>query len=262
MASAQTMLARALTALVAFCALTACAAKPDSRDRLDAPAVIVAPYDTSDGEVVWAVLPPRNESGTSFARADLIGDELVAAVQQIRGVRCLPLNRAIEVSRELGMPDGPRDSADAVRLAEALGVDAVIASSITAFDPYDPPILGLALALYARPGAMTRAANTQLDTMALTVAFTDFGRFDGVRFGGEPVTVVSEHLDARDHGVLMALRQYAAGRADPNSSLRWRVYTASMELYTRFAAHHTVGRLIDEEWLRMAREANPAAQRP
>lgn len=264
MTSVQTMLARALTALVVVCTLTACATRHDARDRLDAPTAIVAPYDTTAGEVVWAVLPPRNESGTSYARADLIGDELVAAVQQIRGVRCLPLNRAIEVCRELGMPDGPRDSADAVLLAEALGVDAVVASSITAYDPYDPPILGLALALYARPGGggMSRSANANLDPQALTVAFTDFGRFDGVRFGGEPVTVVSEHMDARNHGVLMALRQYAAGRADPTSSLRWRVYTASMELYTRFATHHTVGRLIDEEWLRMAREANPAAQRP
>lgn len=239
-----------------------CASKPDRRDTLHVPAVVVAPYDTSQREVVWAVLPPRNESGTSLVRTDLVGDELVAAVQQVRGVRCLPLNRAIEAARELGMHEGPRDSAEATRLAEALGVDAVIASTITAYDPYDPPILGLALALYARPGAMARTPGSGLDTRALTVAFTDFGRFDGVRFGGEPVTVVSEHLDARDHGVLTALRRYAEGRSDPNSSLRWRVYTASMELYTRFAAHHTVGRLIDEEWLRMAREANPAARRP
>lgn len=260
------MLARMLTVLLLLqpvvAMLSACAAKPDRRDTLAPPAVIVAPYDPAAGDVTWAVLPPRNESGTSFVRTDVVGDEIVAAVQQIRGVRCLPLNRSIEAARELGMPDGPRDSADAVRLAEALGVDAVIASTITAYDPYDPPILGLALALYSRPGAMTRPTNAQLDTRALTVAFTDFGRFDDVRFGGEPVTVVSEHLDARNHGVLMALRRYAEGRSDPNSSLRWRIHTASMELYTRFAAHHTVGRLIDEEWLRMAREGARGPQEP
>lgn len=256
------MLASLLAALIVAGFLPACASKPDPRDRLDVPAVLVAPYDTARREVVWAVLPPRNESGTSFVRTDLVGDELVAAVQQIRGVRCLPLNRALEAANELGMPDGPMDAGDAVRLAEALGVDAVIASSITAYDPYDPPVMGLALALYSRPGAMTRTANADLDTRALAVAFTDFGRFDGVRFAGEPLTVVSEHLDARDHGVLMALRRYANGRSDPNSSLRWRVYTASMELYTRFAAHHAVGRLIDEEWMRMAREAHAAARTP
>ncbi len=252
------MLARMLAALLGVGMLSACAARPDPRDRLDPPPVTVAPYDTSAREVVWAVLPPRNESGTSFVRPDLIGDELVAAVQQVRGIRCLPLNRAIEAARELGMPEGPLDSADALRLAEALGVDAVVASTVTAYDPYDPPVLGLALALYTRPDAMTRPARADLDPAALTMAFTDFGRFDGVRFGGEPVSVVSEHLDARDHAVLMTLRNYATGRSDPHSSLRWRVYTASMELYTRFAAHHTVGRLIDEEWLRLARRGAAA----
>lgn len=261
MTSAQTMLARALAVLLAVCAFAACATKPDPRDRLDAPAVLVAPYDPSR-EVVWAVLPPRNESGTSYARTDLIGDELVAAVQQIRGVRCLPLNRSLEACRELGMPDGPRSSEDAVRLADALGVDAVVVASVTAYDPYDPPVLGLALALYAKPGALERPTGVRPDPAALTMAYTDFGRFDGVRFGGDPVTVVAEHLDARDHGVLMAVRRYATGRSDPTSSLRWRVYTASMDLYTRFAAHHTVGRLIDEEWLRTARRAATEAERP
>ena len=38
--------------------------------------------------------------------------------------------------------------------------------------------------------------------------------------------------------------------------IRWRVYLASMGLYTRFAAYHAVGRLIDEEWLRLARDAD------
>lgn len=264
MTTVQNMLARvALIALLSVVTtLTACRTKPDPRDRLDVPTATVAPYDTSIREVVWAVLPPRNESGTSLAQTDLIGDELVAAVQQVRGVRCLPLNRALDAARELGMPEGPRDSADAIRLADALGVDAVIASTVTAYDPYDPPILGLALALYAKPGSMNATTQAALDTGALRMAFTDFGRFEGVRFGGDPVTVISQHLDARDHGVLMALKNYATGRSDPNSSLRWRVYTASMELYTRFAAHHAVGRLIDEEWLRLAREANPAAKRP
>lgn len=264
MTTVQNMLARVVVVglIAALATLTACRTRPDPRDRLDVPAPVVAPYDTSIREVVWAVLPPRNESGVSVVRTDLVGDALVAAVQQVRGVRCLPLNRSIDAARELGMPDGPRDSADAVRLADALGVDAVVAATVTAYDPYDPPILGLALALYAKPGSMNATTQASLDTTALRMAFTDFGRFEGVRFGGDPVTVVSQHLDARDHGVLMALKNYATGRSDPNSSLRWRVYTASMELYTRFAAHHSVGRLIDEEWLRLAREANPAARRP
>ncbi len=101
-----------------------------------------------------------------------------------------------------------------------------------------------------------------LDPKALSMAYTDFGQFDGNRFGGDPITVVSEHLNARNHEVLMAVRNYAIGRSDQMSALGWRSYTASMELYTQFAAHHCVGRLIDEEWLRLARQQRYGTSRP
>ncbi|MFK7758813.1 MAG: hypothetical protein AB8C13_02570 [Phycisphaerales bacterium] len=249
MTSAQTMLAVLLSCiLIGF---SGCAAT-DPRDRLNVPGVIVAPYDTSRGEVLWAVIPPMNESGVSSIREDEIGDTIVAAVQGIRGVRCLPINRTLQAMRETGI-DQITSTNEAIALANTLGVDGIIAGSITAYDPYDPPVLGLALALYSRPGAMKQGPKTDLDPRALTMAYTDFGNFDGSRFEGDPVNSVSQHLDARDHAVLMDLKRYAEGRSDSQSALRWRIYTASMELYTQFVAHHTVGRLIDEEWLRYAR---------
>lgn len=253
MTSAQTMLASAILAATLLLSSFGCAST-DRREVLYPPGVIVAPYDTSAGDLLWAVLPPVNESGTSYADPLGIGDEIVASVQGIRGVRCVPLNRAIDAIRALGLENGIADSSDANRIAEYLGVDGVIASSVTAYDPYDPPTLGLALALYARPGQMARGTQAVLDPKALSMAYTDFGRFDAVRFGGEPVSVVSEHLDARNHEVLMSVRNYAIGRSDPTSALQWRAYTASMDLYTQFATHHCVGRLIDEEWLRLARQ--------
>ncbi len=249
MTSAQTMLALLLSGVLI--GLSGCRTI-DPRDRLDIPGLIVAPYDTSQGDVLWAVIPPANESGVSSVRADEIGDQIVAAVQGIRGVRCLPINRTLQAMRALGI-NQITSTNEAIALANALGVDAIIAGSITAYDPYDPPTLGLALALYSRPGAMKQGPKTDLDHRALTMAYTDFGKFDGSRFAGDPVNSVSQHLDARDHAVLMDLKRYAQGRSDPNSAMRWRIYTASMDLYTQFVAHHTVGRLIDEEWLRYAR---------
>lgn len=249
MTSAQTMLA-VLLSCVLF-GLTGCQST-DPRDRLDVPGVIVAPYDTSSGEVLWAVIPPMNESGVSSVREDIIGDTIVAAVQGIRGVRCLPINRTLAAMRQNGIQQITSTN-EAIALANTLGVDGIIAGSITAYDPYDPPTLGISLALYSKPGAMKAGAKADLDHRALSMAYTDFGAFDGTRFAGDPVNTVSQHLDARDHAVLRDLKRYAEGRSDPNAALRWRVYTASMDLYTQFVAHHTVGRLIDEEWLRYAR---------
>lgn len=219
------------------------------RDRLDVPRVIVSPYDTRNGEVLWAVIPPRNESGVSLVREDMIGDAIVAAVQGVRGVRCLPINRSLEAMRVTGIREVTSTN-EAMQLANTLGVDGIVVGSITAYDPYNPPVLGLALAVYAQPGAMEPEQDLSLDPFALSMAFTDYGRFDSTKFAGDPVSAVSEHLDARDHAVLMDLQRFARGRSDNNSALRWRVYTASMELYTRFVAHHTVGRLIEHEWIR------------
>ena len=264
MTSAQNMLAPFLvgTLLLISTIMMGGCEMGQKRDQLYPPGVIVSPYDTAQGDVLWAVIPPRNESGTSLANDLAIGDAVVAAAQGIRGVRCLPLNRSISALRELGLTRGIQSSADAHRIAEYLGVDAVLAGSITAYAPYDPPVLGLALALYAKPGSMANTSQSKLDTRALTMAFTDFGTFDGLTFAGKPVSVVSEHLDARDHGVLMAVKGYAQGRSDQNSALAWRIYTASMNLYTQFVAHHTVGRLIDEEWLRMSQMMRSNEQRP
>ena len=249
MTSAQTMLA-----VLLGCILIGCAGcnNTDKRDRFNVPGVIVAPYDTTQGEVLWAVIPPMNESGVSSVREDEVGDHIVAAVQGIRGVRCLPINRTLAAMRETGIHQ-ITSANEAIALANTLGVDGIIAGSITAYDPYDPPVLGLALALYSRPGAMQRGQQADLDSRALTMAYTDFGSFDGSRFSGDPINAVSQHLDGRNHEVLMELKRFAEGRSDSTSALRWRVYLASMDLYTQFVAHHTVGRLIDEEWLRYAR---------
>lgn len=236
----------ALTVLLPGCAT-------QKGDGLYPPAALVAPYDTSEGEVLWAVIPPRNESGTSIVDEHAVGDAVVAAVQGVRGVRCLPVNRTLEAMRALGLENGIANPGEADRLAKTLGVDGIVAGSVTAWDPYDPPTVGLALALYARPGAMSRRNEEMLNPYLLSRAYTDAG-FLKSNFAGDPTTVASEHLDARDHDTLLAVRRYAEGRSDKSSALGWRVHLMSMDLYTRFAAYQTVRRLLDEEWLRLAKE--------
>lgn len=262
MTSVQTMLKRVITlAIIAsFLAPMGACALTKKRDPLTPPGVTVAPYDSARGDVLWAVIPPLNESGTSVVDIDRVGDSIVASVQQVRGVRCLPLNRSIDAMRSLAYYGGIETSSDANQIAEFLGVDAILVASITAYDPYDPPVFGLALALYARPGAMAYGGQDALDTRALTASFSDFGTTAGLSFAGEPVSVVSEYLDGRNHEVQYAVRAYAEGRSEAQSAMQWRIYLASMNLYTEFGAHHTVARLIDEEWLRLARQ--PVSMKP
>lgn len=270
MTSAQTMLNsdahplwggrfRTLAAAVlAVITLTGCSQAP--KEKLVAPRTMVAPYDTSRGDVLWAVVPLRNESGTSVVDTLEVSDKVVAAASQIRGVRTLPLNRTIATMRALNMP-GLQTPADAKRLATEMGVDALLVGSITAWDPYDPPTLGLALALYARPGSMDKRGEAQLDTRKLEFQPTDYQYFARSSFDSAPASVVSEYMDGKNHQVLMEVKSYAEGRHDPSTALGYKRYLASMDLYVEFGGWQTVSRLLDQEWVRLARVPGPTAKK-
>ncbi|HZW08435.1 MAG TPA: hypothetical protein VFF69_00890 [Phycisphaerales bacterium] len=258
MTSAQTMLAirrRRLGAVLALAAcaacLGACEALAPKRPELTPPPAPTAPYDASQGEVLWAVLPLRNESGTEIFDPLAVSDRLVAAAEEVEGIRTVPLNRTLQAMHALDIT-AVRDPADVHRIADAMGVDGVIVGSITAYDPYDPPTIGLSLALYARTHAMSaRRQEHAIDPRALTSAPTDGPPDPRVADRDRPAAVASAHLDAKDHAVLAAIKAYAEGRHDPRSALGWKRYTASMDLYTQFATQHLVSALLAKEQRRL-----------
>lgn len=242
MTSAQIMIVRVL---ILAAALAGCA-KPG----LVPPRTLVAPYDTALGEPIWAVVPLRNESGTSLLDTGRVSDAVVAAVAQTAGLKSVPLNRTMAAMRALSM-DRVESPAELRQLAEAMGVDGIIVGSITEYDPYTPK-LGLSLALYARPGALASAGGVRVDPRELTYQPTDYDYFEGAAFDDEPVGIVSDYLDGKNHQVQLDLKAYAEGRHEPGTALEWRRYLAIMDLYTEFAAWHTVSRLLDHEWIRLA----------
>lgn len=261
MTTVQTMLGtcRASFALVAVSLLITllpggCAPSSDTRVP---PQVLVSPYDSSQGDALWAVVPLGNESGVSFANTDLVADSLIAKINEVRGVACLPLNRTIAAMRARGMT-AVRSPGDARMLANALGVDALVIGSITAYDPYNPPKLGVALAVFAREN---RPANG-VDPMKLQMAYTDRDPGVQTQFLDRPIATMSEHFDGANHEVQLAIQRYSAGRHEPASALGWRGMLASMDLYVEFAAHEAVSRLLEQERLRLAQpvEARQASR--
>jgi hypothetical protein len=235
--------ALALLSLVAW----GCAGRP--RDKpLTTPRSIVAPYDTARGEPVWAVLPLRNESGTTNADMLTMSDKLVWAVEQVRGVQALPLNRTIAAMRALDLP-AVRSPAEARRIAHALGADAVLVGSITAYDPYHP-VVGISLALFH---ASPPAAPYPTDASRIAAAPTESRVLPGVPAPERASALVSEVFDGRNHQVQMGVRAYAAGRTEPVSALGWERYLRSAALFEEFAIFSGVERLIGQEWTRLGR---------
>jgi hypothetical protein len=233
-----------LLAWFALALLSACARPPE----LVPPEVLVSPYGGGmRGEPVWAVAPLRNESGTLEVDVLKVSDALVAKTAEVRGMAVLPVNRTIAAMRVLRM-NGVNSPDDARRLCDALGADAIIVGTITAYDPYDPPKMGLTLALYPRSAPRTTAvdpaavASSGREATAAPAATTD-----------NPLSVAQVYLDGANHAVLMDVKRYSEGRHSEGTALGWRRFLASMDDFTEFAAYHAVSKLLNRERLRLVR---------
>ncbi len=94
-----------------------------------------------------AVVPFFNQSGFAQINGADVANSYRHQLQQIPGFEVLPVG---VVDHHLARQPIPVDQApDFQQLARDLGVDAIVVGSITDFDPYYPPRLGLAVRWYA-----------------------------------------------------------------------------------------------------------------
>jgi hypothetical protein len=246
-----------IKALTLLCTTLLCAALPacsTPAPELTTPAVLVSPYQADRSQPLWAVAPLRNESGTSIADSMTLADELVARVQETRGLAAVPMNRVLGAMRAVGLNE-INTPADAHLLAQTLGVDGVIVGSITSWDPYDPPKVGITLGLFGRGETMTpETGNGSIDARNIQRSATER---TVTRFDNRPLSVIVRHYDARNHEVLMNVQRYAAGRTDYRAPLGWRSYTANMDQYCQFVANESLTELLNAERLRLARATPP-----
>jgi hypothetical protein len=236
-------------ALSAWVACSGCASKPE----LATPRSTLAPYDTSRGELLWAVAPLRNESATSTVDSLAISDCVVEAVEQVKGVRAVPMNRTIETMRALKMPL-VQTPGDARKLADALGVDALVVGTITTYEPYDPK-LGLALALVPRTAVMQSGSFTPAPTVDPRAVQSSATEIAPPPKAGEPASAVSELFDGKNQAVQMDIRTFAEGRSEAVSANGWRRYLKSVDLFSEFAAYRTIDALMQAETVRLATAA-------
>ena len=113
----------------------------DMRQRA---AVVTSPYERRQ---VFAVAPLRNESGNRYADGLNLADKLAQQLALTRGIDVLPVNRTLAAMHALGFGQ-ITEVRQARQLQRALGVDGLVVGTVTAYDPYNPPKLGLALELY------------------------------------------------------------------------------------------------------------------
>jgi hypothetical protein len=253
MTSKQVML---MTALLAAVVLGAAGCEWYEMIDFTGPPVdpLVSPYPTRH---VWAIAPLRNESGTRYADGAVMADKLQRQLGAAVNLDVLPVNRTLAAMQALHLVEVATPE-QALAVLRKLGADGLVVGTITSYEPYDPPKLGLALELYV-DDKVEQAENP--DLRRLTVAVVD-GTATTCPVAGpaQPVSLVSTVLDGGDARVRDQIERYARRRGtepDPNA---WRRYRSSMDLFSEFACYVMGWRLLDAEKTRLA--PRPGANSP
>jgi hypothetical protein len=213
-----------------------------------------APYQ---GRHVWAVAPLGNESGTMQPDGVKLADKLAQRLETVQGIEVLAVNRVLAAMQQLEMR-GVQSREQAMQLLDTLGAEGLVVGTITAYEPYEPAKLGLALDLYTTLGRV----GPPLDVRQLSKAATDpTAKPEGASPPSQPVASVSAMYDASEPTVRKQIRAYAEARGrseDETSAVR--LYRISMDRYSEFVSHAIVERLLNAERGRLARQQKARAQ--
>lgn len=223
---------------------------------------LVSPYDTRR---VLAVAPLTNESGSLHADGVKMADFLARQLENASNIDVLPVNRVIAAMEARNMPQ-VTSPADALRLLNTLSVDGLVVGTISAYDPYEPPKLGLAIELYVNDLADQPAQTLDLRKLSRARSGDQTLRQSRSR-RAQPYTVVSAFFDAASPQVRSRMRRYAAGRGTHVEDGGWRRFSPlrpateketvhtihlSMDLFSQFVSYEMCWRLLAAEHSRMA----------
>lgn len=224
--------------------------RPDPRSH-----VLQSPYQTRR---IWAVLPLRNESGSLAVSGVELADRLTEQIQTINGIEALPVNRVLAALQLMELR-GISTPGQARALLAALGADGLIVGTITAYDPYDPPKIGLALELYTQPAVERH----ELDLQRLLASATD----DAARTqpvatpadaAPQPVSTISGLWQASDPLVRKKLVSYTHERGpEKPGEEAWRRYRTNINLYSEFVARTAIADLLQAESQRLKASVAP-----
>lgn len=197
-----------------------------------------------------AVAPFQNEAGGDI---DMLGfsETFASELVQFPGFTVVRPREVVERARAGGFTLPLTSDADAVKLAKALGVDAIVVGAITEYDPYYPPRVALA----AQMVGVRRFSLRSIDVDRLVPSGKPF-RIDAGR-QDQVVAALEKVWDSNWDITRMELRGYTMAHAgDDNAYPEEDATLRVMERYWRFVANRMVRNLLDQ-----GQERQQAAER-
>jgi len=202
---------------------------------------------------VLAVAPFRNESGTVAADGVRMAEHLAAQLESAPNVDVLPVSRSLAAMDALALAD-VRTLEQAMALLGVLEADGLVVGTISSYDPYDPPRLGVAAELFVNRRLLDRTPPADVREMvrrAVPTQTSDRPGLPATSRAGQPVSGVSGHFLGSDPDVRAALERYAARRDRDRRDTAWRSYLLSMDLFSEFVNFELARRLMQAEHRRL-----------
>ena len=191
------------------------------------------------GAMTIAVAPAINVSGSTDFDPSRFADLMASELSHADGVSVIPVSRVLGVLAVDGLETVVSPS-HALELTRRLGADAILVFSVTEYDPYDPPRIGITAQLY---GTRTGAGAGSLDPVALSRTARLTGA-DGRREADGVLSQSQRVFDASHNAVVEDVRRFWQKRNGDASPFGWRRYVVDQRAYIRFCCHATIARLL------------------
>lgn len=186
---------------------------------------------------VWAVAPAVNLSGYQVDPL-LQGDLLFQQLQQVDGITAVPVNRVAQVYASLRI-EQVQSAEQASIVCDVLGCDGLLVPTVTAYDPYDPPKLGVAIQLFRKSGS-NKPDNVSPRDLARRASP---GKEQSLAPAPDFLQTVGM-FDAASGSVRQAVYDYAKGRNDPLGPMGAKEYFVSMDRYSAFVYHTLIAEML------------------
>lgn len=191
------------------------------------------------GPMTIAVAPALNVSGSADLDVVRVADLMASELSYVADIDVIPVSRVLAVlaDQDKNAVESPEH---ALEIAGILGVDAILVFAVTEYDPYEPPVVGIAAQLYGRR------------RFSRPVGFDPVGesRLAGPTDRSAAVSslapvVEAEHVfDASHQQVSAEVKRFAEWRSADASPFGWRKYLVSQQHYLRYCCHATIKALI------------------
>jgi hypothetical protein len=191
-----------------------------------------------------------NQSGSENLDMVAVTDEFYTELQQIDGLQVTPVNRVLAALTDMGL-NNVRNPTEAVQLAEILGGDGLLVGSITRYEPYWPPLVGMAVQLYARPDKLASTPEPGLPPWEMSRAGKPFALAMAQPL--RPKAMVIRIVDASQPDVQERLKKYAKAHGAEQTPFGWKKFATQIN-YLGFVSHEIIGELLAQEKARLAAE--------